>query len=126
MSLPITEVTLAHGMKVQRFYDPPHAHYDGAPDPVERWRVQMPRWFPTGSWLDGPHAFATLQDALDALEETGAVEAVEAYWIANSHLSAARHAAFSKLMSAHVRADKSYAELLRARHAEHRARLESG
>lgn len=108
----VREVKLGWGVVVARFYDPPHSHVDGAPDPVERWRVLLPSWFPTGSWLGYDHAFKSLDDALIALDETGALNAITEYWHARQAASSARQAAFSKIMAAHGRRDKSYSELL--------------
>lgn len=109
-------VELGFGVTVSSFWDPPQA-LGGS----RRWRVGLPSWFPSGSWLEGEHGYETLADAVGALEQTGALEAVEELWRARSAESAARHKAFSKIMAAHVRRDKSYDELVRARHARARA-----
>lgn len=125
------EVKLGWGVVVSSFYDPPH-YAPGAkpggqdpPTPVRRWRVRLPNWFPTGSWLHGEHAFASLADALTALEESGTLDAVDAYWHALSAKSAARQAAFSKIMAAHAQRDRSYDDLLRARHERAKAHEQS-
>lgn len=103
-----SEVVIDWGVKVVAFYDPPHIHREGAPPPVKRWRVRLPGWFPTGSWLHYKHSFLSLSDALSALDETGTVDAIDAYWHAKAAERAARHAAFGKIMAAHGRRDGTY------------------
>jgi hypothetical protein len=115
------EIRVGH-VTVKSFFDPPHyapsAKPGGQdpPEPVRRWRVHLPNWFPTGSWLDGQHSFVSLEAALAALEESGALVAVDEYWDAQRALSSARQKAFTKLMQAYGSTDKSYRELLGDRH----------
>jgi hypothetical protein len=117
----ITEVKLSHGVVVSRFFDPPHyppgATPGGkpAPAPVERWRVRLPKWFPSGSWLDGEHSFPSLSAVLRALDETGALAAIAELWRANQEASRAQRAAFSKIMAAHGMRDESYDKFRRDR-----------
>lgn len=110
-------VEIGIGVSVVSFYDPQRAQYAGAPEPVKRWRVDLPKWFPTGSWLHFQHAYASLSDAVEALVDSGALEAIDEYWKAKSDESRARNKAFSKIMSAHIRRDKSYDDLVRERQA---------
>lgn len=113
------EIDLGMGLKITTFCDPP------APEPVRRWRVVLPQWFPGGSWLDGAvgaHSFVSLEAALSALEETGTLTLIDEYWKAQRALSNLRHKTFGAIMSAHGRRDTSYDDLLRERHAEQRRR----
>lgn len=116
------EVELAHGVKVKRFYDPPFSRRDDAPDPVRRWKVVLPEWFDSGSWLHFEHSFESLDVALAALEESGALDAIDAYWKAKFALSDARRIAFSKVMTASSKTDKAYQEILWARQKARRDR----
>jgi hypothetical protein len=66
------EVKIGYGVVVASFSDPPCSSRDDAPEPVRRWRVRLPTWFPKGSWLDGAHAFPSLGAAILALDESDA------------------------------------------------------
>lgn len=112
-------VELRHGVRVQSFYDPAHTTRADAPAPVRRWRVRLPDWFDSGSWLHGEHSFTSAEAALAALEDSGTLDAIDAYWKAKSALSAARQSAFTKIMAAHCQRDKTYDEILYARQRAH-------
>ena len=116
MSAVVRRVELEHGVIIEAFWDPPGE--------TQRWRVRLPRWFPTGSWLSYPHAYASVESAMEALEETGALAAIDDLWRANSEARRARNKAFSAVMAAHNRGDRGYADLVRARALDRRATVE--
>lgn len=102
------EVKLGLGVIVSSFYDPPNSLRDNGPTPVRRWRVYLPEWFPGGSWLSYDHAFASLDDALSVLDETGVLEAVTDVWAARANERKVQQAAFRKISAAFGRRDRTY------------------
>jgi hypothetical protein len=111
----IRKVELQTGLIVSTFWDPPQGRDS---DGVQRWRVSLPGWFPTGSWLHATHSFVSLEAALTALEDTGALDAIEELWKAKGAESAAKHKAMSKVMAAHAKCDRSYSDLVSKRQRE--------
>lgn len=90
MSADIRSVELEYGVEIRRY-----RHKN-----TTYWRVIMPSWA-KGTWLDATNAaFQTLDDALQVLDDTGTLNALEAWWRARMEESRARQSFFSKAMNA--------------------------